>query len=170
MPVLGSMEIIGENQGEIKGSGHMPQGSIEIFGFDHIVEIPRSQNTGLPTGRRVHNDISIVKEVDKSTPRLYKALCEGENLTKIEISWNRPVKDQAEKEKYYLISLENAIITRIQPVVSQEHSYPGKNYKIVEKISFAYEKIRWTWKPDNIVHEDSWIEPNKIIVSKKSSP
>jgi len=177
MPVLGFMEITGETQGKIEGSidssgdssGDMPQGNIMIFGFDHIVEIPRSQNTGLPTGRRIHNDITIVKEVDKSTPRLYKALCEGENLTKIELSWNRPIKDLSEKEQYYLISLRNAIITRIQPVISQDFAYSIKDYKIMEKISFAYEKIIWTWKPDNIVHEDSWIEPNKIIVRKNSS-
>ncbi|QTA79706.1 Putative Type VI secretion system tube protein Hcp [Desulfonema limicola] len=167
MPVMGFMEITGETQGKIEGSGEMPRGNIKIFGFEHIVEIPRSQNTGLPTGPRIHNDIVIVKEVDKSTPRLYKALCEGEKLTRIELSWNRPLKDLSENENYYLISLRNAIITRIQPVISQE--YPIKDYKIMEKISFAYEKIIWTWKPDNIIHEDSWIEPNKIIVRKNSN-
>ncbi len=86
------MTIKGETQGPIDGSCDLKdlEGTIEIYSFDHTVEVPRSRETGLPTGRRVHLDITVNKEVDKSTPKLYKALCDGEKLTEVVFSWYRP--------------------------------------------------------------------------------
>jgi len=159
VPMLGFIKIIGESQGAIEGSCDMPEGTIEVFAFVHKVKIPRSHDTGLPRGRRAHDDLTISKEVDKSTPKLYKALCEGERLTEVELSWYRPSGMSGNKEQYYIIRLENAIITGIEPCSPQRLDMSKEGYQLMEDVSFAYERIIWTWKPDGIEHEDSWIAP-----------
>ena len=161
MPMIGFMNLTGVNQGSIDGSSDLPEGTIEIYEFKHSVAIPRSGETGLPVGRRIHHDIKICKETDKSTPKLFKALCDGEKLTTVEFSWFRPDGTPGgEKEKYYTVQLENAIITRIKPYSPQRLDLTKEGFKFMEEVSFAYEKIIWIWEPDGIEHEDLWVAPD----------
>jgi type VI secretion system secreted protein Hcp len=153
------MTIIGQEQGPVTGSCELPglEGDIEVYAFSHEVEIPRSHETGLPTGRRVHHDVTVNKEIDKSTPKLYKALCDGEKLTEVSISWYW-FKGKS-LEKFYSVKLINAIISRIKPCSPHRRDMAHSVHTFMEDVSFAYEKIIWTWELQNVIHEDSWISP-----------
>ncbi len=163
MPMPGFMTLWGERQGEIRGSCDLEglEGAIEIYAFEHAVEMPRSKETGLPIGRRVHTDIVINKEIDRSTPKLYKLLCDGEKLTKVIFSWYFPAPNTWGREKFYTIQLANAIVTRIRPISPHRLHPDNADYKFMEDVSFAYERITWTWEVDGVEHEESWIAPEE---------
>ncbi|MGB1110012.1 MAG: Hcp family type VI secretion system effector [Gammaproteobacteria bacterium] len=159
MSMPGFMTIMGEQQGPIEGSCDLAgrEGEIELYDFRHKVEIPRHPGSGLPVGRRVHGELMINKETDKSTPKLYKALCEGEKLTEVEIRWYRYSGSTAD-ENFYTVLLENALITRIEPKVLNRLDQPDAPFRHMEDVAFAYEKITWSWESDGIEYEDAWVD------------
>lgn len=160
MPSPAYMQIEGEKQGKIEGSCDIKgrEGTILVQAVDSLVNIPKSPQTGLPTGKRVHNPYTVLAELDKSTPKLYQALCSGERLKSVQVDYYRINKTGTE-EKYFTIKLEGAI------TVSGRHYVPncldqanGPIGHMVE-YSFTYEKVTWTWTPDGIEGEDNWKAP-----------
>ena len=71
-----------ENDSPIIGSCLMPTrtGSIELRAVNHHVWLPTDNNTGKLTGTRLHTPVKIQKEFDRTTPLLFRALCEGRTL------------------------------------------------------------------------------------------
>ena len=160
MPIPIHLLVEGVKQGKIEGSCTMKgrEGTILVQGVDHTVEIPKSPQTGLPTGKRVHGALTITKEVDKSSPKLLQALCSGEQLTEVELDFYR-IKPSGEEEKYYTIKLTNAIIVGVRTWFPNCLQAETTSFGHMEDISFTYKAIRWTWVPDGIEAEDSWDAP-----------
>jgi len=144
-----NMQLTGENQGTIEGSCEQQgrEGTIEVLGYEHDISIPLDSLSGLPTGRRVHAPLTIVKTTDKSSPKLYQALSTNEHLTEVMIRFYLIDKMGTEVHTY-TIRLEDGLIVDIRT------SYPR-----LESVSFTYRKIRWTWEPDGIESEDNWESP-----------
>ena len=158
MPMPGNLTITGEVQGLIEGSCELEEreGTILVQAFDHVVEIP-TDDRGIASGRRAHRPMTITKEIDRSTPMLYQALCTGELLTDVKLDWYR-LDGSGEEELYYSIELENAMITRIHPWVPNVLDRSSEGLRHMEDVSIAYERIIWTWEPDGIEFEDQWGE------------
>ena len=74
MPMPGYLTLTGQTQGKIDGSctiqGH--ENTILVQAVDHTIEIPKSIQTGLPTGKRIHGPLTITKEIDKASPKLFQ--------------------------------------------------------------------------------------------------
>jgi type VI secretion system secreted protein Hcp len=160
MPMPAHMTLVGVNQGEIKGSC-MQQGredTILIEGFEHVVRIPKDPHTGLPTGKRVHEPFTVIKIFDKSSPKLYQALCTGEHLEQVVIKWYR-IDPTGAEEHYFTHTLEKAIIVDIKAWMPNCLDPVKESYTHMENVSFTYEKIRFTWEVDGIESEDSWQIP-----------
>jgi type VI secretion system secreted protein Hcp len=154
----GNLTITGEIQGQIEGSCELEQreGTILVQAFDHVVEIP-TDDRGIASGRRAHRPMTITKEIDRSTPMLYQALCTGELLTDVKLDWYR-LDGSGDEELYFSIELENAMITRIHPWVPNVLDRKSEGLRHMEDVSIAYERIIWTWEPDGIEFEDQWGE------------
>ncbi|MHC2594574.1 type VI secretion system secreted protein Hcp [Kluyvera sp. 1366] len=105
-----------ENGSPIVGSCLIPLrlGSIELKSFSHGITIPVDPNRGKLTATRVHQPIVIVKEFDKTTPILYRAVCEGRTLKKATIKMYRILESGIESE-YFNIILDNVKITTVSP-------------------------------------------------------
>jgi type VI secretion system secreted protein Hcp len=90
VPMPGNLIIVGEDQGLIEGSCNLEdrEDTILVQGFDHVVEIP-TDDRGVASGRRTHRPMTIIKEIDRSTPMLYQALCSNELLTEVTLNWYR---------------------------------------------------------------------------------
>ncbi len=157
MPMPGNLTITGEVQGQIEGSCEMEgrEDTILVQAFDHLVEIPADER-GVPSGRRVHRPLTITKEIDIATPKLYQALCTGEFLTDVTLEWYR-LDGMGQQEQYFTIQLENALISRIRPWVPNVLDRANETLRHMEDVSFTYEKIIWTWEPDGIEFEDTWL-------------
>lgn len=72
----------------IKGSVDVQdrEGSIEIIGLSHGLNLPVDSANGKITGTRQHSSMRIEKEVDSSTPYLYKATSTGQALKVLKLS------------------------------------------------------------------------------------
>ena len=111
MPMPCYLMLEGQNQGKIEGStkiqGH--DGKILVQAVEHLVDIPKNPQTGLPAGKRVHQGITLTKEVDKSSPKLFQALTSGEQMKSVVLEFYR-ISPKGTEEKYYTITLSNAVI------------------------------------------------------------
>jgi type VI secretion system secreted protein Hcp len=149
--------ISGKSQGDIKGD--CPQGGdkkdkILVYAIDHRVEIPSDTHTGLPTGQRIHKPLIITKHKDVSSPKIYKAVCTGEQLT-VTLDLYR-IKADGTEEKYFTIKLEEAIVVNVRQYTPMTFLPENKPYHDMEEVAFTYSKITWTYNDGNIEYVDDW--------------
>jgi type VI secretion system secreted protein Hcp len=162
MSMPSHLSLTGKNQGKIEGSCEISgrEGTILVYALDHLIEIPRDTHSGLPTGKRIHLPMTITKEMDKSSPKLYQALTSGEQLSEVVLDFYR-ISPSGKEEKYFTTKLENAIIVSMAPFYPETFDPKNEPYKHMEKVSFTYEKVIWTWVIDGIEAEDSWKAPKE---------
>jgi len=115
---------------------------IEVLSFNHNLSQPGSGSVATSGGRtseRVdHGDFSIVKTLDKATPKLALACCNGEHLSNVTLLLCRAGKD---KQKYMEYKMSDVIIRSIRPGGSAKSA----GELPLEEISFAYGKMEWTY-------------------------
>jgi len=144
---------------DLKGSVSVVnrEGSIEVVAQDHSVYIPTDNNTGKLTGTRIHTPFLFTKEIDASSPYLYKAVTTGQTLSSAEFKWYRI--DQAGQEvEYFNTRLDNVKVVKVAPKMHDVKD-PGKEkHNHLEQVELRYEKISWSYKDGNINHSDSWSE------------
>src|SRR5262245_26590890 len=91
------LRVKGQKQGEMKGSvtQNGRQNSSMIIATSHEIMSRRDPASGLPTGKRMHKPFIVTKELDKSSPLLYSALVNNENIATWELKfWTPQVKAQ----------------------------------------------------------------------------
>ncbi len=95
--------------------------------------------TGAATGGRVeHQDFSIVKNLDKTSPKLNLFCCNGTHIPKITMELCRATGD---KQLYYKIILGDSIITTVRPGGSAK----GGDAVPLEEVAFNYGDIEWVY-------------------------
>lgn len=160
MPMPAYLTLTGNNQGPIQGSctqaGHEEE--ILVEAFDHIIDIPRDRQTGLPTGPRVHGAMKVTKYFDASSPKLYQALATGEQMSEVMIKWYR-INPMGTQEHYFTTTLQEAIIVSIQAYMPNCLDAQKEGYGHMEEVSFTYSKIIWRFEEGGIESEDSWKAP-----------
>jgi type VI secretion system secreted protein Hcp len=151
------LELEGVSQGRIEGSCDIKgrEGTIVVFSLGHNVVVPTDAASGLPTGRRQHSPLKILKEIDKSSPKLYRALVTGERMRRFILRFYRIGKTGLE-ENYFTIELENAAIVSITPSFPTAFLSQNESYRHMETVAFVYERIKWTWVDGGITAEDVW--------------
>jgi len=160
VPMPCHLTLEGEKQGKIEGSCDMlgREGTILTYAMRHNINIPRSPTDGLATGKRIHGPLCLLKEFDRSSPKLYQALCTGEHLKKVTLKWYRITKHGTE-EHYFTHKLEDAIVVAIQPYMPITFLATNEPARHMEEVAFTYKKIQWTWEAGGIEAEDSWTMP-----------
>jgi len=126
-------------------------GSIELRSVNHHVWLPTDHNTGKLTGTRLHTPIKAQKEFDKTTPLLFRALCEGRTLKSATLKMYH-INDAGVEVEYFNIILENVKITAITPNLHPS----GMSSTHLEDLEFRYEIITWKYMDGNIIYKDSW--------------
>ena len=125
------------------GASTSKQDYIDVLSFSfgasmaHVIG-PGSAGAEARAGRANVNDLSIMKAVDKVSPLLFDDCVTGNVLKTVDLIYDKPMGDQ--QEDYYKIHMENALITSIQ------HS--GSNENPMESISFAFEKYKISYNPE----------------------
>ena len=97
--------------GESQNEGH--EGWSEIVSFSQGIHKPDSGTTG-STRRRgdvVLEDIVLVKQLDKASPKLAEAICKGEVFPKVEIHLTGPSEGSTCSGTFYVYELKNVMIT-----------------------------------------------------------
>ena len=151
----GPIEGFGSWTGEDDQAGR--EGSSLIQQFDHEIVIPHDSQSGLPSGRRQHQPVRIVKRIDTASPGLYQALCQGERFTEVLFHWYRiDTSGVGGQQHYFTIRLEDAVIVDMKawfPITSDKEK---ADYAHFEDVQFTYRKIEWTWEDGGITTEDDW--------------
>ena len=144
---------------EIKGSVNVAdrEGSIEVIAQDHDLYIPTDNNTGKLTGTRIHTAFVFSKEIDSSTPYLYKAVTTGQTLKAAEFKWYK-INDAGQEVEYFNTKLENVKVVRVAPKMHDIKDHAKEKHNHLELVELRYEKITWTYKDGNIIHSDAWSE------------
>ena len=97
--------------GESQNEGH--EGWSEIVSFSQGIHKPDSGATG-STRRRgdvVLEDIVLVKQLDKASPKLAEAICKGKVFPKVEIHLTGPSEGSTCSGTFYAYELTNVMIT-----------------------------------------------------------
>ena len=157
------------NQGEVSAGamgedsvGTLSQANredqIQIFQFEHAIYSPTDTHSGQRVGTRVHEEMTILKMVDTSSPMLLQALSSGDVITTAEIEWYR-INAAGEEEHFFTTTIEDALITRIEsymPDIIAMGSSPTESRSHLEQITFRYHTITWTHEIAGVEGTDSW--------------
>lgn len=115
----------------------------EILSFSHMLSQRPSGSASAKGGasaeRCDHHPFTIVKYLDKATPKLAEACCEGRHLKEVLLTLNRA--GGSEKVEYMRFKLSEAMITSVRPGGTAN----GAESQPLEEISFNYGKIEWTY-------------------------
>ncbi|XRX96598.1 type VI secretion system contractile sheath large subunit [Cronobacter sakazakii] len=109
------------------------------------------------TGTRIHTPFLFTKEIDASSPYLYKAVTTGQTLKSAEFKWYR-INDAGQEVEYFNTKLENVKLVKVAPLMHDIKEPSKEKHNHLERIELRYEKITWTYKDGNIIHSDSWNE------------
>jgi type VI secretion system secreted protein Hcp len=156
----GYLWIHGTVQGDIAGSVTLPgrESSILVLAASHEIVSPRDPASGLPTGKRQHQPLVIVKEVDRASAPLYRAIVNNENLASVILEFWRAGSGGIEAP-YYRMELVNAAVAAIKAEMLN-NAYPENvPLKERERVAFTYQRITWTYLDGPISAEDDWEAP-----------
>ncbi len=123
---------------DIKGSVDVQdrEGSIEVVAQEHNLYIPTDNNTGKLTGTRIHTPFLFTKEIDSSSPYLYKAVTTGQTLKSAEFKWYR-INDAGQEVEYFNTKLENVKVVKVNPLMHDIKNPPTRSTTIWNRLSCA---------------------------------
>lgn len=133
--------------------------TIDIFEIEHHLHQPVDPTTGLATGVRVHSPLRVVASVDKATPLLHKALCTGQNIAQIELTFFRIDPGTRQEDKYFKITMTQTRIVDCSPYMPMSFLPQNESYRHMVQYSFVYEEIQWDWLPEGVTANDKWRSP-----------
>ena len=150
-------KITGQRQGVIRADNTVKgqEDTIPVLSLSSGVISPRDPASGLPTGKRQHQPITIVKNLDRASPLLFMAAVTNENLTEVLCKFYRP--DSSGKDTpYFTVRLENASIA--------EDSIAGSGQVVQgmrETVRFTFQKITLTSTSASgtVEASDDWESP-----------
>lgn len=123
-------------EGESTDSSH--EGWCDILSMGQsITRSKESSASGRVRERAIVDDLVVVKELDKSSPKLMEAVCMGTGFPEVIVKLAATTPDG--KTRYYQYTLKNVVITSYSIGGSADGSVPS------EKLSLNYEEITWTY-------------------------
>jgi type VI secretion system secreted protein Hcp len=158
MPFNGYLTIAGQKQGAMNGTvtEKGKENSILIHAFSCEVISPRDPATGQATGKAQHEPVTILKDVDKTSPLLWTALVNNETLT----TWIlRFFSTDATglATQVYTVTLTNASIGSITQSMLDNEDAANTTLPLQEELTFSYQKIQWTWTDGGVTAQDDWL-------------
>lgn len=123
--------------------------------ISHIVTVPVDQQSGQPSGQRVHKPFSFTCSLNKAVPLLYNALTKGERLPNVEIHWFR-TSTSGGSEHFFTTKLEDAIITDIELIMPNAQDANNHDKTELFKVSMNYRKVIWEHTVAGTSGSDDW--------------
>ena len=147
--------VVGAKQGKFQGDpGIRGDGTqIAVYALTEELKVPFDVATGQSTGRRQHSPITIIKELDKSSPQFFTAAVTNEILRSVTCTLYRNSGDGATRA-YYKIAVTNATIVEVKDSGDGVNGAAHGDER--ERISFVYQKIELTDLDSNTTAVDDW--------------
>ena len=123
-------------------SDHKHEAWIQILSFNHGVSQTSSGSASSGGGRSAercdHQDFAVVKTLDKASPKLGLACCNGEHLSEMKVELCRATGD---KQKYMEWVFKDVIVSSY----STGGAAQGGETLPVEEVTFNYGKVEWIY-------------------------
>lgn len=116
----------------------------DVRGFSHEMKYPFDMRENKGRGEPVHGEMSISKEMDKASPKIYEALAKKKRIEEVEIEFWRDNPTDGGSELYFTIVLKDCRVVMAQPYMPMAGG-EDDSLSHMEKIGFAYRQIEWTW-------------------------
>ncbi|WP_136478707.1 Hcp family type VI secretion system effector [Pseudomonas sp. DG56-2] len=160
------MTITGKKQGLISSGcsgtpsiGHKCQigheNEIMVLSYSH--NMTAGNDGGVAGGRGKHMPVVIVKNIDKSTPLLARALNDGEEL-ECRIHFYR-ASPTGINEKYFTVALEGARVATLN--IQIPHAINMNDAEPQEIMSLRYREITWIHHHASTTAHSTWGNENE---------
>ena len=129
------------------------EGSSAVIEVEHEVYRPFDHQSQSAKGPRIHSAMTLITEMDKAVPPLYKYCCEGKEAKKLKelvLKWYN-----ADDELYFTQTLTNAMIAAVEVQMPNTKEPDNEQAGHLVRLRLQYEKILWDCG-DGIKHSDSW--------------
>lgn len=145
-------------QGESEQTSLGRENTIECYTFDYGVHAGSEAFSGRASGHRNYEPIRIIKRVDKSTPLLWKALCNNEAIEGTFRFYRPSPSGDGTTQHFYTVEIKEARVVGID--LSSPYASPqaGANEPPVETVSFNFNNIVQTYEDGGVGHEDNYRE------------
>jgi len=137
-----------------------------VLAFTMGVTSPRDPATGLPTGKRQYQAVTIVKQWGASSPQALAACANNEILTEVVIEFTRPsTTSGAADVVYQSVKLTNASFSQIARftdpaggTTDTPSAAPAATTDMVEleRWSLTFQKIEVTDTDSKTAFDDTW--------------
>jgi type VI secretion system secreted protein Hcp len=127
---------------------------IAVYSLTQELRVPFDAATGQITGKRQHSPLTIVKELDKSSPLFFTAAATNEVLKSVTCTLSRSFFN-GQARAYFKIALTNATVVEIKDSGNGVNGAAQGDER--ERISFSYQKIELTDLDSNTTAVDDWI-------------
>ena len=153
------LRISGNVQGEIKGSVMQKgkEGSIFVLAATHDLISPANITNATSSGQVQHQPFKIIKETDRATPLLYKALVNNEVFSEFKLDFFRQTGNVVIVQNVYSVKLINARLTGIRFEMPHAKKADTLSLNEYEELSLVYDSIEWIWITGNISYTASSI-------------
>jgi type VI secretion system secreted protein Hcp len=148
---------------EIKGDSTLQSGgragSIECVAYEQSATTAREPGTQTATGRRQYHPLVIRKRIDRSSPLLWKALCENQEIEATFKFYRPHAGNDGTTENFYNVVIKNALLASLKqssPDCLANGESPMAGEPPTEEVGFVFDTIEWTFVDGGIQHEDSW--------------
>jgi type VI secretion system secreted protein Hcp len=154
------LTLTGANQGWIQGDSMQlsleRENTIEAVAYTHMLIGEPDPRNGITGEVRDHFPVTILKRLDKSTPRLFQAWRTHERL-EAEFRFFRPnPSGDGTIQQFYKVILHHAYISGIRQEVPNTLDPQTQAFPPVERVSFTYSGIEEIWGPDGFSSGDEW--------------
>lgn len=152
------LKLTAKSQGVIEGKSVNPdfsrENAIECTAFRINITKPHDRNTGLSTGRRYYEPITFVKDIDKATPRIARALVTNEEITEAEFRFFDSINGA--ETLVYTVTTQKGTITSQRQFVSDTIDPALATRPPEEEVGLVFQSITGTWADGNIAWADNW--------------
>lgn len=148
--------VVGAKQGAFQGDrgGRAGANQIAVRYLTEKLTVPFDTATGRSTGARVHSPVTIVKELDASSPQFLDAAVTNENLPTVTCTFYGARSGGGVSHAYFRIKLTNASIVEYKDAGDGVNGdVPGDEHEV---ISFTYQKLEMTDLDGGITTIDEW--------------
>lgn len=150
--------VVGAKQGKFQADAalHAVSAGIAVYALTEDIKVPYDTSSGQSSARAQNSPVTIVKELDASSPQFFEAAITNERLTSVACTFYRTTGGEP-MHAYYRITLTNASVVQVKDSGDGVNgSAPGDE---LERISFTYQKIEVQDLDSNTAVVDDWALP-----------
>ena len=117
-----------------------------LRGFSHELVYPFDMQDMSGTSEPKHGAVTILKAIDKASPKIYEALAKKIQVASVELEFERDNPNDGKTEVYSTMKLEDCRVIYARPHIPNSQELNELSLPHMDKVGFAYRKINWTWK------------------------